>query len=217
MIKIIKDKELIYDVYNYDVILIGTSINNALGNGFQYQIKKAFPNVDIANKNTPYGDIRKLGTVHVVKDSPTFCLLYINKGRYRPDINPEYIDYDALISCIKLINEHFKGKKIASTIIGTSIYEGDGDREKIISILKEYSKDIELYLYDYEQKDRSDVRRQKWFEITDSIGRVSKEEYRKLKIKYFWEDAFGVLKPVPEGLSEKEVKEIIKEYKKKNE
>ena len=212
MITIIKDKELIYDVYDYDIILIGTSINNALGNGFQYQIKKAFPHVDVANKKTKYGDIRKLGDVHVVKSEPIFCLLYINKGRYRPDINPEYLDYDALESCIKLINENFKGKKIASTIIGKSIYEGDGNEEQIMEIIKKHSTNINLFLYDYQQQDRLKVRNEKWQKIKDSIG---DEEYREMKKKYHWENEFGVLKPMPEGLSEYEIKQMIKEHKKK--
>ena len=73
MITIIKDIPLINDVFNYDVILVGTSINNALGNGFQRQIRINFPVVDEINKSTNYGDIRKLGTVKVfAKDYNTF-------------------------------------------------------------------------------------------------------------------------------------------------
>ena len=37
-----------------------------------------------------------------------------------------------------------------------------------------------------------------------------------MKIKYHWEETFGLLKPVPDNLTEKEVKQIIKEYKEKN-
>ena len=216
MIKIIKDKSLIYDVPNYDVILIPTSINNALGNGFQYEIKKAFPEVDNANKNTPYGDVRKLGTVQVVEsDTIIFCLLYINKGRYRPDLNPDYLNYEALESCMKIINANFKDKKIASTLIGYDRYEGDGDKEKILSIIENNSDNIDLTIYDYEQKDKEQVRNNKWIKIIDSIGKVSKEEYRQMKIKYFWEETFGLLKPIPENITEQQVKKIIKEYKEK--
>lgn len=216
MVTVIKNKELIYDVFDYDVILIGTSINNALGNGFQYQIKKAFPEVDNANKNTPYGDIRKLGTVQVINTSPIFCLLYINKGRYRPDINPVFLDYNALENCIKLINNNFKGKKIASTIIGKSIYEGDGDYETIMKIIEDNSKDIDLYLYDFEQQDRNYIRTQKWNNIVNSVGKVSDEEYRNLKKQYYWEETFGLLKPCPMDLTEYQIKQIIKDYKNKN-
>lgn len=213
MITIIKNKPLIYDVNDYDVILIGTSINNALGNGFQHQIKKAFPQVDEANKKTPYGDLRKLGDVHVVNIQPIFCLCYINKGRYRPDINPDFLNYDSLESCMKLINENFKGKNIASTILGHSKYEGDGDKEKIMQILETNSNNINLTLYDFEQEDYNHTRTQKWLKVVEAAENSNTEEYRKLKIKYFWEETFGLLKPIPEHLDEKQIKQIIKEYK----
>ena len=78
MITIIKNIPLINDVFNYDVILVGTSINNALGNGFQRQIRINFPIVDKINKTTNYGDPRKLGTVKVINSTPIFCLCYTN-------------------------------------------------------------------------------------------------------------------------------------------
>ena len=36
-----------------------------------------------------------------------------------------------------------------------------------------------------------------------------------MKIKYFWEETFGLLKPIPENITEQQVKKIIKEYKEK--
>lgn len=214
MIKIVKDKNLIYDIPSHEVILVGTSINNTLGNGFQYQVKKAFPDVDEANKNTPYGDHRKLGTVTVVKsEGKTFCLCYINKSRRRPDLNPDYLDYDALRNVVQIINTNFKGKTVVSTILGLSEYEGDGDRERILKILEENSSDINLVLYDFEQPDRIAERKRRWNEIISSIGKVPPEEYREMKKLYHWQEHFGVLKPIPEGLSEYDVKQLIKEDK----
>ena len=108
MITIIKDMPLINDVFNYDVILVGTSILNSLGNGFQHQVKINFPVVDKINKTTNYGDNRKLGTVKVIDSTPIFCLCYINKSKRRPDLIPDYLNYEALENCLKLINENFK-------------------------------------------------------------------------------------------------------------
>lgn len=217
MINIIENKELIYDIHLYDVILIGTSINNALGNGFQYQMKKAFPEIDIANKNTPYGDIRKLGTVQVVKKyDKIFCLLYINKSRRRPDLCPDYLDYNALESCMKIINENFPNTKIASTLLGHSVYEGDGNKEQILNIIKNNSDNLNLTIYDYEQPDYKSVLTQKWLKVIEAADNGDNELYRKLKIQYFWENAFGVLKPIPEDMDEKQIKELIKQWKAKN-
>lgn len=213
MITIIKDKPLINDVYQYDVILVGTSIMNALGNGFQQQIKVNFPLVNEANKSTNYADKRKLGTVKVINDMPIFCLCYINKGNYRSDIIKEYLDYDALAKCLTLINDNFQGKKIASTIIGLSKYEGNGDKDKILSIIENTTKDIDITLYDFEQSDWMEDRNQRWYNIVSQIGKISTEEYRELKKEYHWVNAFGIYKPMPENITEYEIKQLIKNNK----
>jgi hypothetical protein len=213
MITIIKDIPLINDVFQYDVILVGTSINNALGNGFQRQVKINFPIVDEINKSTNYGDIRKLGTVKVVATTPIFCLCYINKSKRRPDINPDYLDYVSLEQCLKLINDNFKGKRIASTIIGLSDYEGNGNREKIINIIEKNSNNIDLYLYDYKQLDYEQERKDKWYDIINNIENLSPDEYREKKKQFHWEDKFGIYKPMPDGITEHEIKQLIKQKK----
>lgn len=213
MITIVENKQLINDVFNYDTILVGTSINNALGNGFQYQVKKNFPIVDKINKETKYGDKRKMGTVKVVGTTPVFCLLYINKGGYRTDINPVFLNYEALENCMKLINENFKGKRIASTILGHSKYEGNGDRERILEILERNSNNIELFLYDFTQDDYVKERDSRWKNIVSQIGKITTEEYRELKKHFFWQNAFGIFKPMPKNVSEKELRELIKKEK----
>lgn len=213
MITIVKDKELIHDIFNYDVILVGTSIMNSLGNGFQHQIKTNFPIVEKINKTTNYGDKRKLGTVKVVVENPIFCLLYINCGRRRPDINPEYLDYDALEKCMQLINENFQGKRIASTIIGLDKFEGDGDRNYIMDIIKRNSDNIDLFLYDYKQMDFMEERNIRWNSMVSKAKEISREEYEKLKKEYMWKNAYGIFKPVPYELSISELKKYIKEKK----
>ena len=213
MITIIKDKQLINDVFQYDVILVGTSINNALGNGFQRQIRINFPIVDEINKSTNYGDIRKLGTVKVVATTPIFCLCYINKSKRRPDINPDYLEYVSLEQCLKLINDNFKGKRIASTIIGLSDYEGNGNREKIMNIIEKNSNNIDLYLYDYKQLDYEQERKDKWYDIINNIENLSPDEYREKKKQFHWEDKFGIFKPMPIGITEYEIKQLIKKRK----
>lgn len=213
MITIIKDIPLINDVFNYDVILVGTSILNSLGNGFQHQIKINFPIVDKVNKTTNYGDNRKLGTVKVIDSTPIFCLCYINKSKRRPDLIPDYLNYEALENCLKLINENFKGKKIASTIMGLSDYEGNGDRNRIMKIFTEYTPDIDIYLYDYTQTDYEQEKKDKWYDIVNQIGKITTDEYRELKKRFHWENAFGIYKPMPENITEYEIKQFIKKMK----
>jgi hypothetical protein len=213
MITIIKDIPLINDIFKYDVILVGTSINNALGNGFQRQVRINFPIVDEVNKSTNYGDIRKLGTVKVVGTTTIFCLCYINKSKRRPDLYPDYLDYDSLEKCLNLINENFKDKRVASTIIGLSDYEGNGDKEKIMKIIEANSNNLDMYLYDYQQLDYEQERKDKWYAIVNNIENLSPEEYRELKKQFHWEDKFGIHTPMPENITEYEIKQFIKQKK----
>ena len=109
MITIIKDKDLIYDVKEYDIVLVGVNIMNVKGNGFQNKVHRNFPDVYVAHRDTKYADKRKLGTVVVVPGKPTFCICYIFKGRYRPDKVPDAVEYDALENCLSLVADNFKG------------------------------------------------------------------------------------------------------------
>ena len=38
-----------------------------------------------------------------------------------------------------------------STIIGSSQFDGKGEREKCLKLIEDCTKDLDLYLYDYEQ------------------------------------------------------------------
>lgn len=207
-----KETNLINHIYDYDVILVGTGIYNALGNGFQRDMRLVHPSIDKANKGTLYGDKRKLGTVTVVESNGiTICLCYINKGRFRPDLNPEYVDYNAVQKCLELIKENFQGKRIATTLLGYDLYEGDGDESKLKTIFENVFNDSDVDVYLFEQEDYEERRNQEWKRIKSLIGT---NEYREEKKKYLWKETFGIYKPMP-NVSETEIKEIIKEYKEK--
>lgn len=213
--KIIKGIDLITEVKKYDVILVAKNILNSLGNGFQYKMGKNFPEIANANNNTLYADKNKLGTVQVINGKPIICLCYISNGRFRPDIQPDVVDYDALRKCLKLVNQSFKGFKIATTVIGNSPFEGGGDYNKCMSIIKDEMKDVDLYVYDYNQIDY----RQENNKIYNDIVRrrknneISKEEYYEEKKKYMWEKNFGIYLPMPENVNYWELKKIIKSKK----
>lgn len=196
MINIVKDKDLIYDIFNYDVILIGTSIYCTLGNGFQHEIKINFPEVNEKNMESPYADPKKLGNILTINErNVTFCLCFINSGRFRPDLKKDYLDYDALKQCLICVNNLFKNKKVATTVIGNSKFDGDGDYNKILDILTTYCTDIDLTIYDYEQQSVKDKNYQGWQNVKNSIGKISKEEYYKLKRKFLWERKHGIWNP----------------------
>lgn len=192
MVTIVKDKPLIEDVFNYDIIIVGTGIHNTLGNGFQHDIKINFPFVEDALKKTPYADKRKLGTVTVVKSTPLYCLGFIHSGGYRKDLNPVYLDYQALNDVLHLIDNNFKNKRIASSFIGCSQFDGNGDKERVLDIFNNLTGENEYFLYDYEQRDYREVNNEKWAEIIAQVGKIPHEELRKLKNEYIKIRKYGI-------------------------
>lgn len=151
--KIISNRDLIWDTDKYDVILVGTSIYCMLTNGFQSKMKYKYPFIEEINNKTNYGDYRKLGTRVTIKkdDSPIISLMYICGY---PNKNKEYLDYNALEACLRTAEAEFRNKKIATTIIGCSLFDGNGKRDKCIDLINKIFK--EIYVYDYIQLNRKD-------------------------------------------------------------
>lgn len=149
MVTIIKDKEPIYETENYDVVLLGLSTHNIFMGNFQGKMAVKYPIVEKVNNSTPYGDLRKLGKRITIDDNePIISLMYICKYPSRKD---NFIDYDALEKCLKTANEEFKGKKVMTTVLGSTKFDGKGDRDKCLKIIEDNTKDLDLYIYDFPQ------------------------------------------------------------------
>ena len=111
-----------------------------------------------------------------------------------------------------MVNDNFKGKKVAATLIGNSIYEGGGDAKKIYTIIGETCDDIDLYIYDYIQEDYFEEKKRLFNEIVTERKeeKITRGEYEDKMKRLLWEENFGkYLYPVPE-LSLYEVKKMIK-------
>ena len=158
MINIIKDVDLYEHLNEYDVILIGTNIYCSMGQGIQLQVMLNYPYVYNKNLETKYGDMEKLGTIlECAEDGePTFCLCFIVKGNFRPDLQKDYLYYESLENCLKLINILYKGKKIACPLLGASRFDGNGDKDRIMEIFNECITDVELTIFDYFQLSRDE-------------------------------------------------------------
>ena len=192
MINIIHNIPLIEDVFKYDIIIVGTGIHNTLGNGFQYDIKINFPFVEDIVKKTPYADIRKLGTVKVIPGTPCFCVGFIHKGGYRKDLTPDYLCYDSLKDVISLVDDNFKNKKIATTLIGCSQFDGNGNKENVLNIFNNLSGNNEYFIYDYEQQDYREKNNEIWAKITKMVGKIPYEKLRQLKNEYIRQRKNGI-------------------------
>lgn len=190
---IIKDKDLIWEVEKYDVILVGTSIYCMLTNGFQSKIRYKYPHVDKENDKTPYGDKRKLGTrltVYPIEDEqPIISLLYIAKY---PHAKRVFVEYEALEHALATANAEFKGKKVATTILGISPFDGNGERERILKIMEENTKDLDLDVYDYVQLPKI---RESGLIMSKLIQQIrNKGGKKKKEFKPMWHNFDNVLK-----------------------
>lgn len=176
MITIIKDKELIFETEKYDVILVGTSVYNMLTGGFQSKMRFKYPYIQDGNDKTNYGDNRKLGKRLTFYDNkPIISLMYICGYPTSRIVN---IDYDALRTCLLSANAEFKGKKVASTIVGSSVFDGNGERDKCIELINECTPDLDITLYDYVQRKRKDEMNEYFLYIKSFIK--DKEKYKEL-------------------------------------
>lgn len=148
---VIKDKDLIWDTDNYDVILVGTSIYNMLTQGFQAKMALKYPHIVEVNDSTTYADTRKYGKCMIIDGKPKIILMYMSAFQ-----NSLYdvVNYEALEQCLETVNNECKGLKVASTIIGASRFDGGGDKERCLRLMLDKLKDIDLTIYDYEQVEK---------------------------------------------------------------
>ena len=168
MINIIKDIDLYDHLNEYDIILIGTNLYYMMSHGIQLKVMLNYPYVYEENLKTKYADREKLGTIlECAKDGePTFCLCFITEGNnFRPDLQKDYLSYDALEKTLKLVNIQYKGKKIACPFLGTSRFDGNGDRDKVMEIFNKTMTDVNLTIFDYFQKSRDEEIKEMWTRV----------------------------------------------------
>jgi hypothetical protein len=163
MVQIIHDDNLFEKIKDYDAILVGANNYCTMRNGFPRKVMLHYPYVHEMNMKTKYGDPEKIGTILECKkeNEPTFILCYIANGfNFRPDLNKEFVSYDGLEKCLKLVNVLYKGSNIACTLLGNSRFDGNGDKGKIIDIFEKSCTDINVTVYDYFQKSLAEEKKE---------------------------------------------------------
>ena len=181
MINIIKDVDLFEHVNEYEAVLIGTGTYCTMSQGIQLKVMLEYPYVYNKNLETKYGDPEKLGTILPCENEkePNFCLCFIYEGNFRPDIRKDYLSYESLEKCLKLVNILYKGKNIACPLLGASRFDGNGDKEKIYEIFNSTLTDVNLTIYDYFQKSRAEENK----EVRErelAVKKVDREAYYRM-------------------------------------
>lgn len=181
MINIIKDVDLFEHVSEYEAVLIGTGIYCTMSQGIQLKVILEYPYVFDRNLETKYGDPEKLGTILQCEqgEEPKFCLCYIYEGNFRPDLKKDYLSYESLEKCLSLVNILYKGKNIACPLLGTSRFDGNGDRDKIMEIFNRTLTDVNVTVYDYFQKSRAEEMKE-WVDNEKAVMKVDREAYYQM-------------------------------------
>lgn len=196
MIKVIKDVDLFDHVNDYEAVLIGTNTYCTMSQGIQLKVMLNYHYAYEKNLETKYGDKNKLGTILECKSDgePTFVLCFITSGyNFRPDLSSDYLSYESLEKCLKLINVLYKGKNIACTLLGSSRFDGNGDRDRIKEIFEKTTKDVNITIYDYFQKSRAEemkevrekelevkkIDREKYYQMVRERKNKADERFRK--------------------------------------
>lgn len=179
MITIIKNVDLSEEIDKYEFLIVTTNTYCTMRNGFEHDVSLDYPYVYETNLKTKYGDISKMGTIIECskENEPTFILAFICKGYpYRKNKGElqDYLSYESLEKCLKLINVKYKGKTIASPFIGCSKFDGNGDKNKVLEIIEKTLTDVNIVIYDYEQEERDEKR-----------IRIYKEEMEVKKKDYY--------------------------------
>ena len=208
MIKIVKYIDLINHIHKYDYTIVPTNCYCIFGNGFANKVKRFYPYTFEYDKRTNYGDKSKLGSILEANylNEPKFILAYITFGiNFRPDIQKDYLDYEALTTVIKKIDIIYKGKNIAAPFIGCNKYDGNGDKKKVLDILEKNVKNFNLTIYDYFQR-KCDDEELDWFKLTRFIKDYANKNLFEVLI-----EGDNIKKKL-----EKDRIKIIKDYFKRN-
>ena len=97
----------------------------------------------------------------------------------RPDVKADFLSYDSLENCLKIVNVLYKGKHLASTLLGSSKFDGNGDKEKIRNIITTSLTDVDLTIYDYEQKSRDEMWKEQ-YEKEMAVKKIDRVKYYEM-------------------------------------
>ena len=178
MVTIIKDVELTKEINKYDLLIVTTNTYCTMAHGFERDVALNYPYVREANLATKYGDVSKMGTIIECskENEPTFILSFICKGypSKKKGEEPDFLSYESLEKCLKLINVKYKGNTIACPMLGCSRFDGNGNKEKVLEMIENIMTDVNLIVYDYYQEKRD-----------EKIMRIFSEEMEVKKKDYF--------------------------------
>jgi O-acetyl-ADP-ribose deacetylase (regulator of RNase III) len=135
----------------FDVIGHGCNCFCTMGKGLAVSMKKAYPEIVMADHCTKKGDRGKLGTfTHVDYGDLIVLNLYTQYDyalKYGDDL--VFANYDAIRNCMKGIKKRYSGKRIGLPLIGAGL--GGGDWNIISKIIEEELVDEDVTIVKFKK------------------------------------------------------------------
>ena len=183
MVDIVVNENIINHTNEYDAILVPTNCYQVMSNGFQYEVSRSFPYVAKYNYQTKYGDNNKLGTILECRDKgkPLFVLAFVCFGYNFKGNDEEFLDYTALEKCLRFVNILYKEKHVATTMMGCTKFDGNGDRNKVLGIINSIMTDCDITIYDYKQETQNKIKQKEYIKNLKARYRKNKLKTRKTK------------------------------------
>ncbi len=129
----------------FDVIAHGCNCFCNMGAGLAREIKNQYPNAFLADKKTSKGNELKLGTISI---SEEVDVIVVNAyTQYKYGRNGNYLDYTALVGCMKEIKKRYSGKRIGLPLIGCGLAGGEWDKVKQIILDELKDEDVTIVRY----------------------------------------------------------------------
>lgn len=133
----------------FDLIAHGCNCKKNMGAGIAKSIKAAFPLAYEVDKNSPSA----LGTISVCDSYPE-CIVINAYTQLYPGSNgwgrdTDFHRYEAIRSCMKIINATYPDKHIGLPLIGAGL--AGLKWNKVKSILKEELKDMRVTIVHFDQ------------------------------------------------------------------
>lgn len=171
---LITGKDPIFEVENYDVVLLGASVMCQISRaGFAAKMLNKYPVLQKEDDKQTFNDHRRLGTrlTFSLHEGLTVSLLYIGYSTRFSTIAPFMkMDYNALERCLRTANAEFKGKKVITNVVGTDPYIGSGDKTKCLDLIERCTPNLNIDVYDYPDERLANVRQSILDQIKNRCG-----------------------------------------------
>lgn len=132
----------------FDVIGHGCNCFCTMGKGLAVSMKKAFPEITMADQCSRKGDRKKLGTFTHVDYGGLIVLNLYTQYNFGND-NLLYAEYDAIRECMRGIKKRYSGKRIGLPLIGAGL--AGGDWNIISKIIEEELKDEDVTIVKFQK------------------------------------------------------------------